>query len=67
MREYADWAGWAQAPAGNIVERNEELSNYVQGLTWNAYISGLGTSYEPNDGRTQETAALNLMIFDANR
>ena len=67
MHEYDEWAGWAQTPAGNIVEQNEELSNYVRGLTWNAYISELGTSDEPNDGRTQETAALNLMIFDANR
>ena len=53
-----DWAGWAQIPAGNIVERNEGPSNYVRGLTWNAYISEFGTSGERNDGRAQETAAL---------
>ena len=43
LREYDDWAQWAQIPAGNVAERNEGLSNYVKGLTWNAYISEFGT------------------------
>ena len=29
IHEYDDWAQWAQIPAGNIVERNEGLSNYL--------------------------------------
>ena len=49
MHEYDHWAQWAQIPAGNIVERNEGLSSYVRGLTWNAYISEFGTSDERND------------------
>ena len=65
MHEYDDWAGWAQIPAGNIVERNEGLSNYVRGLTWNAYISRFGTSDDRNDGRAQETAALSYIHMES--
>ena len=77
LHEHGDWAQWAQIPAENIAERNEGLSNYVRGLTWNAYISEFGTSDERNDGRAQETAAHSLtstwkvslkwMIFAENR
>ena len=65
LHEYDDWAQWAQIPAGNIAERNEGLSNYVRGLTWNAYISEFGTSDERNDGRAQETAALSYIHMES--
>ena len=65
MHEYGDWAQWAQIPAGNIVGRNEGLSNYVRGLTWNAYISRFGTSDDRNDGRAQETAALSYIHMES--
>ena len=58
MYEYDTWAQWAQAPAGNIAERNEGISNYIKSLTLNAYISEYGTQDERNGGRNQETAAL---------
>ena len=66
IHEYDDWSQWAQIPAGNIVvERNEGLSNYVRGLTWNAYVSEFGTSDERNDGRAQETAALSYIDMES--
>ena len=64
LHEYGDWAQWAQIPAGNVAERNEGLSNYAKGLTWNAYISEFGTPDERNDGRTQETAALSYIHME---
>ena len=64
LREYGDWAQWAQIPAGNVAERNEGLSNYAKSLTWNAYISEFGTPDERNDGRAQETAALSFIHME---
>ena len=64
MHEYDDWARWAQIPAGNIVERNDGLSNYVRGLAWNTYISEFGTADERNDWRAQETAALSYIHME---
>ena len=64
LREYGDWAQWAQIPAGNVAERIEGLSNCVKSLTWNAYISEFGTPDERNDGRAQETAALSFIHIE---
>ena len=64
LHEYGDWAQWAQIPAGNVAERNEGLSNYAKGLTWDAYISKFDTSDERNDGRAQETAALSYIHME---
>ena len=34
LREYGDWAQWAQIPVGNVAERNEGLSNNPKSFTW---------------------------------
>ena len=41
--EYANWDQWTQLAAANAPERMEGLTQYVEALTWSAFVSTFGT------------------------
>ena len=55
---YANWDQWTQLAAANGPERMEGLTQYVEALTWSAFVSEFGTDDERNAARITENGQL---------